>query len=93
MWEWIVADLDKTNALLIKQIDLFRHERIYVVRRTSSHNAKQILKGNYKLLTREEKRTVSTLLSLGHGHVFSAWPPPGKLIPSLHSHLSRLYDL
>ncbi|CAL8468613.1 g8153 [Coccomyxa elongata] len=49
----------------------------FIQRRTGSHNAKRILKGNYKLLDREERSIVCTLLSLGQGHVFSAWPPPG----------------
>ncbi|KAK9830261.1 hypothetical protein WJX72_010654 [[Myrmecia] bisecta] len=43
----------------------------------AQHQAKQVLKGNFRLLSSQERRVVSTLIAEGHGHLFSNWPPPG----------------
>ena len=37
----------------------------------------QLLKGNYGLLSPEEKRMASTLVAAGQQHLFQHWPAPG----------------
>ena len=41
---------------------------------------KEILKGNYGLLSPEEKRMASTLVAAGQQHLFQHWPAPGTNI-------------
>ena len=40
-------------------------------------NLKRLLKGNYGILSPEEKQMASTLVAAGQQHLFQHWPAPG----------------
>ena len=51
---------------------------------------RKLLKGNYGILSPEEKRMASTLVAAGQQHLFQHWPAPGES-PRQHEGFSRKY--
>ncbi|GFH30147.1 uncharacterized protein HaLaN_28941, partial [Haematococcus lacustris] len=41
-------------------------------------DAAEILKGNEKLFSSKDLALIKTLVALGQGHLFAAWPAPGS---------------
>ena len=59
---------------------------------------KQLLKGNYGLLSPEEKRMASTLVAAGQQHLFQHWPAPGAsagvdVDSRIHPAINELHEM
>lgn len=50
---------------------------------------KSILKGNYSILSPDERRMASTLVAAGQQHLFQQWPAPGAFAFAYHIFLIR----
>ena len=56
---------------------LLRAPRVLSSQGPGRRSARKLLGDNYALLSKREQTIAESLVSCGHGHLFSAWPPKG----------------